>query len=255
MIDVRVHTPEGAQQFLSWLQNPKGALPGELLDGSSATEPFGDCVVDETRQFQSRYDLGCYLCEVFSGTRAGELLSEQCDGVWSWLAARWFGQLAEKKIRRSEHYVVMRKGPTGSLAYRHAVRTSYELVSIHGQDALICLNTPMHTYGDMTEQLASRQTIARNRGFFRIAAQLYLANGKLVRGASSKPKKPKDRMPGDRAGLGSVRRLAIALQRLDLTYDTEIMQAAQIRGVLPREFGRWSRATPAAESLQADVMS
>jgi hypothetical protein len=100
--------------------------------------------------------------------------------------------------------------------------------------------TPMHTWGDMAEQLASRQTIAHNRGFFRTAHELYVNDGKLKRGAASKPKKPRDRKPGDRVGLGSVRRLALALQRLDLTFDTEMMEAALMRAVLPKEFARWS---------------
>jgi hypothetical protein len=91
----------------------------------------------------------------------------------------------------------------------------------------------------MTEQLASRQAIAHNRGFFKTAFDLYITDGKLKRGASSKPKKPKDRKPGDRTGLGSVRRLAIALQRLDLTYDTEGMDSMLMKSVLPKEFTRW----------------
>jgi hypothetical protein len=151
----------------------------------------------------------------------------------------WFKQLSEKGIRRTEHYVVTRKGSAGSLAYRQAARTSYELVHIHGDSAQICLRSPMHTFGDMTEQLASRQTIAHNRGFFQTAYELYFRDGKLKRGAASKPKKPKERKPGDRTGLGSVRRLAIALQRLDLTYDTEDMDAALMKAVLPKEFARW----------------
>ena len=93
-----------------------------------------------------------------------------------------------------------------------------------------------------TEQLASRQAIAHNRGFFQTAFEMYMHDGSLRRGAASKPKKPKDRKPGDRTGLGSVRRLAIALQRLGLTYDTEDMESVQMRAVLPKEFAKWSTA-------------
>jgi hypothetical protein len=97
----------------------------------------------------------------------------------------------------------------------------------------------MHAYGDMAEQLASRQTLAHNTGFFRTAYALYFSDGKLRRGAASKPKKPKEWKPGDRKGLGGVRRLAIALQRLDLAFDAGSMSSSDLISVLPKEFARW----------------
>jgi hypothetical protein len=66
--------------------------------------------------------------------------------------------------------------------------------------------------------------------------------GKLRRGAASKPKKLKNRKPGDKTGYGSIRRLAIALQRLNLTFDTEIMKYTEMAGVLPIEFAKWDNA-------------
>jgi hypothetical protein len=170
------------------------------------------------------------------------MTSLNCDGVWAWLAAVYFEQLAAKGIRRSEHYVVTRQGTAGSLTYRHAVRTPYELVHVHGEGAGICLSGPMSTHGELTEQLASRQTIAYNKGFFQTAFHLYVKEGKLRRGAASKPKKLKNRKPGDKTGYGSIRRLAIALQRLNLTFDTEIMKYTEMAGVLPIEFAKWDNA-------------
>jgi hypothetical protein len=259
MIDVRAHTDEGVSRFAAWLDDPRGELPTELVDGSAATRPFGEWCVDPDRAFASRFEFGQYLNETFATADPNQLLAAESDGLWSWLAAAWFAQLTAKKVRRAEHYIVTRKGSTGSLAYRHAARTPFELVHIHGRDALICLNTTMSTWGDMAEQLASRQTIAHNRGFFGIASELYMNDGKLKRGAASKPRKPKDRLPGDRVGLGSARRLALALQRLDLTYDTEVMDAAAIKGVLPKEFSRWATACksdlviPTSVSAEASV--
>jgi hypothetical protein len=234
---------EGIAQFLKWLETNTagGPPPATLLDSSELTELFAGYSVDPSREFATRYDFGVYLNERFAGAAFNELMSPDCDGLWAWLALVWFPALTSKGVRRPEHYVVARKGSAGSLAYRHAARTSYELVYIHGDDARICLMTPMHTWGDMAEQLASRQTIAHNRGFFRTARELYVHDGKLKRGAASKPKKPKDRKPGDRVGLGSVRRLALALQRLDLTFDTEVMNATLMQAVLPREFAKWSQ--------------
>lgn len=241
MTEMRILNAEGSAQFLKWLETNSsgGTSPSALLDGAELTEAFSGCSADPSRAFATRFDFGVYLNERLAGIDFNELLSPERDGLWAWLAVVWFSALTAKGIRRPEHYVVSRKGSAGSLAYRHAVRTSYELVHIHGDHARICLMTPMHTWGDMAEQLTSRQTIAHNRGFFRTAHELYVDDGKLKRGAASKPKKPKDRKPGDRVGLGSVRRLALALQRLDLTFDTEVMDAAHMRTVLPKEFARW----------------
>jgi len=74
------------------------------------------------------------------------------------------------------------------------------------------------------------------------SVQLYIKNGKLVAGASSKPKPIKIRAPNDKSGLGSVRRLALALQRLDLTYDTEEMTPEDMKKVLPKEFNKFTLA-------------
>jgi hypothetical protein len=247
MIKTRVLNADGIAAFAKWLENPVGdEPPQELLSSDSLTDEFGDFEIDPLREFETRLVFGKYLNERFSSADFNEMISPTSDGLWSWLALVYFRQLAKSKIRRGEHYVVVRKGSAGSLAYRHAVRTPYELVHIHGESALICLKSPMSTMGDMTEQLASRQTIAHNRGFFQAAYELYVKDGKLKRGASSKPKKPKDRKVGDRTGFGSARRLAIALQRLDLTYDTERMSANQMMEVLPKEFAKWDSDSKAA---------
>jgi len=243
MTKTRSLNPEGISVFSSWAGSPSGGTPPAELFGSEAmTEPFGDYDIDPARKFDSRLEFGSYLNERLAGAAFNGLMSPDSDGLWAWLALMYFEQLTEKGIRRAEHYVVMRKGSAGTLAYRHAVRTPYELVHIHGNNAEICLKSPMHTFGDMAEQLASRQAIAHNRGFFQTAHELYIQGGKMKRGAASKPKKPKDRKPGDRTGFGSVRRLAIALQRLDLTYDTECMESMQMKAVLPKEFAKWSSA-------------
>lgn len=245
MREVRQLTAEGIAAFARWLDSPVGNTPPpELLEDDSMAEPFGDYSIDPTRNFESRFEFGVYLNAQLSAADFRGLMSPDSDGLWAWLAVVYFPQLTAIGIRRAEHYLVMRKGSAGSLAYRNAVRTSYELVRIHGRYAQICLRSPMHTFGELTEQLASRQAIAHNKGFFKTASELYLRDdGRLKRGASSKPKKPKDRKPGDSTGLGSVRRLAIALQRLDLTYDTEEMPSEQMTAVLPREFKKYMTAS------------
>lgn len=240
MIKARSLNEKGIAVFSDWLSSPSDLPPSNLIDDVNFTEEFGEYWIDATSHFASRFEFGKVLNDWFSAADFRKLMANDSDGLWAWLALVFFDQLTAKGIRRSEHYIVMRKGSAGSLAYRHAVRTSFELFHIHGTSSAICLRNPMHTFGDMTEQLASRQSIAHNRGFFQAASELYIDGGTLKRGASSKPKKPKDRKPGERSGLGSVRRLAIALQRLDLTYDTDEMLASQMKQVLPLEFKKFN---------------
>ena len=240
MIKTKMLNYDGLAVFSKWLENPAGGIPSNLVTGDSSSEEFESFEIDPSYQFSSRFEFGDKLNEWLRGADFRLLMSAQADGFWAWLALIYFEQLTAKGIRRGEHYIVRRKGSAGSLAYRHSVRTPYELFHIHGKSSEICLRSPMHTFGDMTEQLASRQSIAHNRGFFQTANELYIKDGVLKRGASSKPKKPKDRKPSERSGLGSVRRLAVSLQRLDLTYDTEEMQASQMKLVLPKEFKKYA---------------
>ncbi len=240
MINVRVLNSEGLARLTNWLENPASEFPNHLLNADAYSDVLSDLLIDEHKEFESRLKLGEYLNEVFKNLTFNEIMSLKYDGLWAWISMLYFDQLTQKGIRRKEHYVVVRKGSTGSLAYRNAPRTSYELFYIHGESAKICLSGSIATMGDLTEQLASRQAISHNKGFFNTAADLYIKNGKLVSGASSKPKPPKLRLPNDRAGFGSVRRLAIALQRLDMTYDTEEMNPEDIKQVLPKEFNKFS---------------
>jgi hypothetical protein len=244
MIDVRRLTQVGIESFRFWLEAGEGSEPpAHLVDGSEHTEIAYSVNVNPEEVFASRYDYGKYLHERMGSIEFKELMARQNDGLWAWFACLYFSQLSAKARARSEHYLVVRKGPTGSLAYRQAARTSFELVHIHGANSLVCLSVGMDTFGDMAEQLASRQTLAHNRGFFKAAFELYVRDGKLRRGASTKPKKPKNRRPGDRTGLGGARRLATALTRLDLTFDTEVMDSDGIVAVLPREFVKWTSSS------------
>lgn len=248
MIPLRALNEEGLRVFSAWLDDPTQQFPSGLKDADAYTVPGFDRQIDEDRSFSTRYEFGLYLVEVLHGIDFHELRAAANDGLWAWLAVVYLAQLAPGKPKSREHYIVVRKAAKGSLAYRHDVRSAFELTHIHGEFALVCLSVPMHTWGEMSEQLAARQTLAHHRGFFRAAYALYIQEGRLRRGASSRPKKPRDRKPGDRAGFGGARRLALALRRLDLTFDTEIMHADGMIAVLPKEFRRWRTETRPTET-------
>lgn len=243
MIPIRRFSDEGQKRFNEWISS---SAPGVDIGMLSSDVTLSDCVdgfyIDETRMFGSRYEFGSYLVELFVDIDREVILSSAYDGMWSWINALYFRQLAPSEIRRSEHYICVRHGSAGSLLHRCASRTAFELVAFHGVNAKFALQQKMHTHGQLLESLSASMGIVRNRGFFAAAARMYVdEDGTIKKGATSKPKKPKDRKPGDVSGKGSIRRLPVALRRLDLTYDVELLTAEQLVTLLPREFERWTK--------------
>lgn len=244
MILIRSFNRSGIDAFNNWLAT--GGAGGDttaLTSDERLSEQFQQLLIDPNRKFASRYEFGCYLQRVFLGVDVESLLAPEADGLWAWLNALYFRQLAPVKVRRADHYIPIRRGSAGSLIHRNAARTAFELVAIHGENARFALQQKMHTHGQLLESLSASQGIVRNGGFFAAAAKMYvLADGTLKRGAASKPKNPLDRKPGDNTGKGSIRRLPIALKRLDLTYDVEVLAPDELVALLPREYSRWTRA-------------
>jgi len=245
VITIRRFNHDGLSRLTSCLaeQSPHAAVKALLFD-NSLTEAVDGTQIDENQRFDSRYSFGKYLCNAMSKIPLDEALNASNDSMWAWINALFFQQLAPKKTRRSEHYICIRKGSAGSLLHRNASRTAFELVAIHGDNAKFTLQQPMHTHGQLLESLSASQGIVRNKSFFSAAAKMYLdETGKIKRGATSKPKEPRLRKPGEVSGKGSIRRLPLALRRLDLTYDVHILSPDDLIARLPREYERWTRST------------
>lgn len=237
---IRQLTEAGNAKFKAWLdmRAPGEQPPQELLDGLEDTKEFLDREIDIDRTFDNRLEFGRYLVEVFRDLKAQALLAEKNDGMWNWLTVAFFRQVG-KKMSKSWHYCVTRRGHSGSLAYRHLVRTSYEMYWRHGDKSLAMLSTDLGTWGEMSEQLTSRQYVAHHQGFIAAAGALYLRDGRLVKGAASRLKPVKKRMKGDKSGRGNVARLALAVRRLCRTYDTHALREEEMLRLLPREFSRF----------------
>jgi hypothetical protein len=110
---------------------------------------------------------------------------------------------------------------------------------------MVMLSTDLSTWGDMSEQLTSRQNVAYHRGCINTANSLYLDDGKLRRGAAGRVPPKSKRTTGDRKGRGGVARLALAVRRLCRTYDTHVLEPGQMIDLLPKEFSVFaSRVQP-----------
>lgn len=234
---IRRLTDVGRQVYRIWLdtRNPGELPPSDLLAGDEMTEEAASLEIDPDRQFESRYQFGVYMAQVFGEENSKALLSSKNDGLWDWLTVIYFSQFG-RKMSRPWHYSVMRKGHSGSLAYRHIARTSFEMYWRHGAASQVMLHVDMATWGDLSEQLTSRQNVAHHRGYIETANALYFANGRLVKGAAGRVRPIKKRKPGESRGRGGVARLALAVRRLCRTYDTHVLSTNQMISILPREF-------------------
>lgn len=218
-------------------------MPPEcLLAGAEETEELNSLEIDQGKVFNTRYEFGKYMAEILNSVGAPVLLSERNDGLWNWLTVVYFAQFG-KKSSKPWHYVVTRHGHSGALTYRHLARTSFEMYWRHRESSLVMQNVDMSTWGDMSEQLTSRQNIAYHRGCIATANMLYLENGKLRRGAAGRVPPKARRKHGDRRGRAGVARLALAVRRLCRTYDTHGLHPVQMIRLLPREFAGFAART------------
>lgn len=242
---VRRLTDEGRSTYRDWLVRrvPGEQPPAELICGSESTEMAFDVEIDLAKTFSSRFEFGKYVVDLFQGEDAKVLLDPKNDGLWDWLTIAYFLQFG-RKASRPWHYTVSRRGHSGSLAYRHLARTAFEMYWRHGFASLVMLHVDMSTWGDLSEQLTSRQNVAYHHGYIQAANALYLANGKLKRGAASRVRPAKKRKPGETTGRGGVARLALAVRRLCRTYDTHALDTQGMLELLPREFKNFMNQGP-----------
>lgn len=251
---VRRLTEAGRESFARWLESrgPGDATPQELLEGKDATEMAYEVDIDPERVFLNRMEFGKYIADLLDREDGKILLSERNDGLWDWLTVLYFSQFG-KKASRAWHYTVTRRGHAGSLAYRHLARTAFEMYWRHGEASLVMLHVDMGTWGDLSEQLTSRQNVAYHRGYILAANALYMVDGALRRGAASRVRPVAKRRVGESIGRGGVARLALAVRRLCRTYDTHMLGTKEMLDLLPREFGRFM--TPASAVSQASAPS
>lgn len=245
MIEIKGLGPAGTMAFVEWIES-KGSLsfPMSAVEADShVPAELQGIMIDNSRSFQNRYEWGIYLAEALGAIEPSYLHSQKADPVWGWLCFVWISQLTKNltKILKPENYIVSREGYMQRRIHRNAARTTYMLAKAHGECSRIILDRPMHVRGELTENLSATKAYMTHTGFFKLAHSLYIGeNGKPLRGAMSKPKKKEDWTPGNRAGLGSVRRLITFLDRLYYTFDTMAMSEEDMLARLPVEFSKFT---------------
>jgi hypothetical protein len=235
---VRVLNADGISKFSEYLamlrDTPNAPPPFMLLEDGRFSDPFLPDVAIESISFQSSFELGTYLIEVFA-SRSDRLISRN-HGLWSWLALFYFDQLCKadndgnRKVLEDAVYVLEERFSFRRY-YRHAVRTPWLAVKEHGEHAKVLLMTSgKGTRTDINEQLGAYQHLFANKTIIASAYAMYFDQDQ---------QKPR-RGAGGKSG-GSARRLASIARQLELTYDLQDCTPTKFVALLPREFKTWVR--------------
>ena len=240
----------GVEQFRTWLLSPTSAPPVHLLQDLRYCDAIPDDYwVDTERRFSTTFELGQYLVDEVFAQVADPVKHRAATGMWVWISLALIENLlgrtgAKRKPLDLPHYLEL-NGPVGQrLAYRFIVRTAWELVRLHGETAAVALGSKKSPWGEMAEQLSSRQQVFAHACFWTIAHRLYLDSaGNLRRGATSQRPAKARKDPKNTAGRGGVRRLPLTFRQFDRTYNTREMTLDQALPLLPSEYGKWITAS------------
>ena len=228
---------KGSEAFEQCLRGMKaGRLENHLplLEREDLTEPAGDAIVFDVRDFRDREDAGKHLDAIVGQLGETDFQLRHDVGLWTWLAAVWLDVLIPNRT------AMLKGDPVPRLVlysndfqrfYRHWLSGPWSIYSQHREQpdrARALLYTPVTSPGELAEQFGANPTLIRRTSTVAAITKLYMdpTTGKAKRGAAGN-------------GNGSARRLVKVLKQFDLTYDREDMDADAIISLLPDEFDRF----------------
>jgi hypothetical protein len=232
---------EGIRRFAEWLSGgARGTPPVNLLSDPETSEPIPLAIIPPHRGFADRFEFGKYLNALLGPLDAVAISQDR--GLWTALALVWFDQICpadgngNRKVEKEYRYIL---SADFRHYYRHLVRSPWQLVRDHGENARFLLLAPtesphpLRRHGEILEQLGARQFVLVSKPLIAEASRLYSdpATGRPRKGASG-------------SGKGSARRLALVLRQFDLTFDMESMALGELLKLLPGEFDYWKTRLP-----------
>lgn len=238
----------GINAFSIWLSSPDSTPPFHLLDDSIYCEDIQyEFTIDTEKIFETTFELGAYLNEVVFVDVEDPITLESQSGIWSWISLALIKSLLSRGAARKNrpldlpHYIEVPGQQGRRLSYRLIVRTAWRLARLHGPLAEVALGSRRSPWGEMAEQMTSRQEIFSHPSFWAVAHQLYLnSKGELRRGATSQRPASARKDPRNHVGRGGVRRLPFTFRQFDRTYLTRAMTKEQMLALLPKEYEKWS---------------
>jgi hypothetical protein len=264
MKTVRSLNYDGIQLFSEFLTTTRSdekifqaplAPPSNIIDDPRYLESTEyNSEVDENKTFENRYELGEYLVHQLGK----EFLHENYThyGVWAWLALLWFNQLRSKKTKltnktggtqRHEHFIpyewfvnpleIFPKPQ--NVAYRHSVRSSYEVVLRYGIEGKLFFSpNGVSAFGEAGEQFLSTPLIRNSPKLRELIKKYYTDDtGFIKKGAFNYQSADKAQKSKSRSGYGGIRRLTDGvLPRVKITYDIDLMPAERLLEICGSEF-------------------
>lgn len=229
---------EGVSRFREYLASGGvGAPPVSLLESPETSQPLGIDIRAGTGLFDDRYSFGVYLKTLLKDFDPASIGGDR--NLWTSLALVWFDRLCPLKadgtrdVGEDYRYVL---SSDYRHYYRHLVRSPWQLVRHHGENARFLLvaprpqEYPLSVHGEILEQFGGRQQVLASRPIIEAASRMYL---------NPVTHRPQTGVAG--SGRGSARRFGLVLRQLDLTYDPDGMPEDALLGILPAEFEKWKK--------------
>ena len=241
-MELRRLNERGIEAFSEYLRyGADGPPPRDLLERPETSEPVKPRVEvpEDLSAFPNRYVFGNRLVEIFKDFDSATLSRDR--GLWTGLALFWFDFICpvthggKRKVSKGYHYVL---STDYRHYYRHLVRSSWQLVRTHGENAKLLLippresKHPLSVHGEILEQFGGRQQVLASREIMIAANRMYFDHAKG---------RPKTGVAG--SGRGSARRFGLVFRQFDLTYDPPGMPPPAVIELLPKEFDRWKPKT------------
>lgn len=103
--------------FVDLQNDPKKAPPHHVLKDERYSEVIDTHIELEDTNFSTRFDMGQYLVNAFSGADIQPLLGD--SGFWSWIALFWFEQICPARADGTRK---------ASQAYNYILRNAHKII-------------------------------------------------------------------------------------------------------------------------------
>jgi len=244
MIELKKFNEEGMNVFWNFIERTreqergggtKIQLPDYVYD-ANLTEDYSNVLIDESRVFSDRYELGTYLISCSKNI----IKDFSVSGLWAWIAAIYFEQIRSKARRRpstqrQEHFIpheFRKLAINANLSYRHAIR--HPVLILTNYDAewgkFLLTGRPVHEMGDPVEHSTSNKKIYSRPYSRELFLKLYQdpQTYSAKKGAFSQVSKNRKSLMGKG---GARRMIKNIIPRLKKSFDVEVMDPDQIINV------------------------
>lgn len=239
-------TDLGIEYFIKFLSDIRSGsnpeYPHYIFENEKYSIPYGDGETEiNCKVFDTKLDLVQEIDTILKNPDRKDVESD--THLWAWFALFYFDSIAKKNdkgeyVLDSDNIGFIPNTTLWNRYYRHKILGPYLIYKMHHnhiQETYPLLKTPPYTHGELMENVSGSQKLVSNRTVMELINRLYWdsKNQVLKKGHGSKPGKK------GKAGAGSIRRLTVFLNQLNMTYDLYSIPIETLLGLLPAEYNRF----------------